>query len=410
MRKKILIYDDDPRIVERWSSMIKSTVSNFDVMQVEKDKFEEAVILLEKRRLKARAKMPLTRPWGDNLFDNIAILVIDFDLFNPKDHRDSNKQMYLTGEEIAYLVRCYSRCGLIIGLNQFGMNSFDLTLKGHPESYADLNLGDRQIANPGLWHESWSGFRPWSWPLLPKALGAFEARVKELLKCLDKPILTFLGFSSELAMTLPRSTVEFIAGTKEPGKVTFKEFVHDSENGLRRKDKVADIESTARIAAARVAKWLERLVLSGQDILVDAPHLVFRYPSLLKGHKQDPETWDKTATFKSVSALGIRYDKLKEFSFKEEWLSRPAWFWQRVSNCKQISEVAYPWKATEKSEFVFCEDISRFLPKNAAREFVADLPSSFVCRFVVDPRSKYGKRFAKDVTEVSYRPQVRFSL
>ena len=45
-----------------------------------------------------------------------------------------------------------------------------------------------------------------------------------------------------------------------------------------------------RVAAARLGKWLERLVLPGQNVLVDAPHLVSRFPSLVAADDLDETT------------------------------------------------------------------------------------------------------------------------
>jgi hypothetical protein len=230
---------------------------------------------------------------------------------------------------------------------------------------------------------------------------------------LDDPVLDFLQFPAEVVQALPRSISEFLGRQRKPQKKTFREFVCQSGNGLRgNKDRAADDESVARIAAARLNKWLERMVLPGQDILVDAPHLASRFPSLLTGHTKDPSAWNRTASLDGSAATGLHYKGIEPFRFKTEgWLSRPAWFWPKVSTLEKIAEVGQPWAAREgEIHFVFCEDISGFLPRDGALEFVADLPSVFVRRFVVNGRSQAGKRFHKALEGVSYSPGVRFSL
>lgn len=407
-KKKILICDDEERVSKRWKERleaISSVRSAFEVKTVD-DEFKDTLIDLEKRRRMARDQaIPVPgSDWGDNPFDEAAILIIDYDLLY------FNKADYITGEGVAYLARCYSRCDLIVALNQYGENNFDLTLKGNPGSFADMNMGSSQLGNPGLWGEPWDGFRPWYWCMLPQALGAFERRVKDLNGNLDMPILTHLGFPDEVSETLPRATKEFLGCGDTPESVTFKQFVEDTGNGLRRKDQLLDDECTARIAATRVAKWLDRMVLSGQDVLVDAPHLVSRFPSLLTGNLDKRETWNKTASFQGISNLGIQHRRIQEFRFeKQDWLSRPAWFWGRLSNYDRIAEVADPW-SSNRPDLVFCEDLSKFLPREAAREFVADLPSPFVRRFVADPGSKEVRKFASELRKVNYIPAVRFSL
>ncbi len=409
--KKILICDDDPERIKTWKRQLESAQDEFEVQGTStQTTFVDAISDLERRRKLARRKSSQSPKWGTNLLDQAAILIVDFDLLK------MSQQSYLTGENVAYLARCYSRCGLIIGLNQFGSNEFDLTLKGHSESYADLNLAGQQLANRGLWQQrKWSGFRPWYWPLIPDARAALERRAETLIGHLDDPVMKFLDFPEDVSNGLPRTISEFLGPRTKPQETTFRHFVTKPGNGLRRKDKPLDDKSIARIAAARVSKWLERLVLPGQGILVDAPHLVSRFPSLLTGnHPAELATWDKTTTLGRLSSLGVRHHAIESCRFKmEHWLSRPAWFWQGVTKIDEIKEVRKPWSTEEtkkRTDYVFCEDISRFLPRAAVREFVADLPSEFVRRFVVDLNSGAGKKLAPSLKGVLYRPGVRFSL
>lgn len=405
-RKTILICDDVPSVREGWKKTLEKiplVKREFEV-HILGDQFRDALKELEQRRRNARNTQAKASSWKSNIFDSASILIVDYDLL------DFNKEDYITGEGVAYLARCYSRCGLIIALNQFGDNTFDLTLRCNPNSYADLNLGSKQLENVGLWREPLKGFRPWYWPTLPSALEAFHRRVKGLKGNLDKSILSYLGFKKEFSESLPRSTREFLGSGDKPETVKFRKFVQESGNALRRKDHPADDESIARIAAARIAKWLERLVLSGQDVLVDAPHLVTRFPSLLSGNIGRLETWNKTTSLKGLKSLGMQYSQLDQFRFKKiDWLSRPAWFWKPLSNLEDIDEVTDPW-STKTSGFVFCEDISQFLPSEEAREFVADLDSPFVRRFVADHNPKAEKRLGTSLKQVEYIPAVRFSI
>lgn len=426
-KRKILIIDDEDRIRESWRTQLKQIPSvkrHFDVEVLESG-FAEALSILESRRKQARAEKGHTKKSPSqeskkSIIDDAAILIVDYDLLG------FDREAYTTGEGVAYLARCYSGCGLIIALNQFGENRFDLTLKGNPESYADLNIGSDQLTNLGLWDgKAWAGFRPWSWPLLPQALNAFENRVAELLSRsensdkqeklnLDEPILSYLDFPNEVIEYLPRSVREFLGNQSRVEDITFREFVMGSSNGLRRKDKPLDDDFVARIAAARISKWLERLILPGQDILVDAPHLVSRYPSLLKGNLSKETTWNKTALLTDPSKLGIKHETIESSEFKRSsWLSRPTWFWQKVKNSEEIAEVKAPWatSTSQKSvDYVFCEDVSRFIPRGSVRDFVADLPSPFTRRFVVNPRSEHGRELAEQPSPVKYVPTIRFSL
>ena len=153
----------------------------------------------------------------------------------------------------------------------------------------------------------------------------------------------------------------------------------------------------ARVGVVRLSKWLERLVLPEQDILVDAPHLVSRYPSLMTGDAMDIETWNRTARLVSHKALGLRTNLIEPCRLKKDhWLSRAVWFWDELRECEDILEVREPWKM-QTPDWVFCEDASRFY-EEGYREFIAHVESPFA------------RRFVKFFGDVDYRPKVRFSL
>ena len=204
---------------------------------------------------------------------------------------------------------------------------------------------------------------------------------------------------------LPRGIVQFIEKQeqKEHFQTTFREFVTESGNGLRFKDTEAldkgiNDHILARVGAARISKWLEYLLLPEQDILVDAPHLISRYPSLIAGGEKKIETWNKAAQLIGHDKLELRTDLIDPYRFqKAHWVSRPVWFWDKLRECERISEIIEPW-LTVKPDWVFCEDASYFYNRENCREFLADTASPFTQRFV------------KYFDEVDYRPRVRFSL
>ena len=336
---------------------------------------------------------------GTTEFDKAAIFIIDYDLLK------SQSTKFLTGEIIAYIVRCFSECKLIVGLNQYGHNPFDLTLRGHPESFADLNLGEDQLGNPDLWRGDWGdsrkGYRPWYWPNLSDCLKNFDRKVTEVKENLGESICEVLGFAPELFRLLPRAVVQFIGkvDAKESAETKFCEFVLHSGNGLKPKDAtISDTDVLARVGAARISKWLERLVLPEQDFFVDAPHLVSRYPSLIAGDGNKIKAWNKTAQLVDCSNLGLDTNLIEPYFFeKNYWVSRPVWFWDKLRECEKIREVKEPW-LTAKPSWVFCEDASRFYNHRDCKEFFADIDSPFT------------RRFVKDFKGVDYRPRVRFSL
>ncbi|MFQ5798464.1 MAG: hypothetical protein ACE5H0_07205 [Bacteroidota bacterium] len=396
--KKILIYDDE----EPFANTLKENLAKlpvlegiFEVETLSEEEFQGTMEVLKKRQIALRKD----DEWGDERspLDEASIFIVDYDLLY------STAGDFLTGELVAYLARCFSECRLIVGY-RYGDNAFDLTLRGQPESFADLYVGGRHLSNPGLWGVTEAtevGFRPWCWPILPDYLRDFEKKVEGVKTSLaeDVPICQVLGFSPELFVRLPRSIGQFLGA--KPAETTFRQFVTKSGNGLEQKDATSadDVseDALARVGAARISKWLERLVLPEQDILVDAPHLVSRYPSLMTGDAMDIEIWNRTARLVSHENLGLRTDLIEPFRLKKDhWLSRPVWFWDEVRECQDILEVREPWKM-ERPNWVFCEDASRFY-EEGYREFVADVESPFA------------RRFVKNFESVDYRPKVRFSL
>lgn len=403
--KKILIYDDEDKQTERFENILKQALNrvgqdtDFEIKLLSDEGLQNSLEVLLKRQSEFRESGKYF--YETTEVDNASIFIVDYDLLQSKAGG------LLTGEIIAYIVRCFSECKLIIGLNQYGDNPFDLNLRGHPESFADLNLGETQLNNPDLWTGDWGdsrrGYRPWYWPNLPNALDNFDTRVKEVRQNLGKPICELLSFDTELFQFLSREIVQFISEEKEPAKTTFQEFVLQSGNGLRPKDVPIpddDVDSgvLARIGAARISKWLEQLVLPEQDFLVDAPHLVSRYPSLIANDEKKIKAWNRTAQLVNCNELGLNTNMIEPYRFKKDsWISRPVWFWDKLREDESIKEVREPW-LTVQPNWVFCEDASRFYNRRDCREFFANTDSPFTRRYV--------KAFEK----VDYRPKVRFSL
>ena len=404
MKKKILIYDDEQQQREAFKKKLKRGLKKagledvFDVKTLAENKLQTSMEILRTRQECTRDDRGY--PNECTSFDDTSIFIIDYDLLK------SGAQGFFTGENLAYSVRCFSKCKLIVGLNQFGNNTFDLTLRGHPESFADLNLGADQLDNPGLWRGDWGdsrrGFRPWYWPNLYDSLRDFDQKVEDVQQNLKSPICKVLGFNRELFRLLPRAIVQFIGKSerKDLTQTTFHEFISESGNGLRPKDAhILDKEVLARVGAARISKWLERFVLPEQDILVDAPHLVSRYPSLIVSDERGIESWNRTAQLVNYRDLGLDTELIEPYRFKRDhWISRPAWVWDKLRECKKIKEISEPW-VTSKPDWVFCEDASRFYNRNASRDFLADTVSPFVRRFA-----------SRGFKNVDYRPRLRFSL
>ena len=419
-KQTILIYDDSRKRSGEFKNRLEIGLEkanqsrHFNVRSLKHSEFQNIIKALEQRRIEFRdnSEIDFERYSNDGIerIDNASVFVIDYDLLNSqKEGENELSTGSLTGEIVAYLVRCFSKCKLIVGLNQYGSNPFDLTLKGELDSFADLNLGEYQLGNPGLWKSDWEDseqeFRPWSWPNLCGLLEDFDKRIKEIHGNLEESICKFLKFDKELFQVLPREIVQFIEKeeTSEHYQTTFLEFLTESGNGLRLKDtenlkKGKNLRILERVAAARISKWLEYRVLPEQDILVDAPHLISRYPSLITGDKKKIETWNNTAQLIRHEELGLDTELIEANRFDRiHWISRPVWFWDKLRECENIKEVKEPW-LTEKPTWVFCEDTSRFQEQGQCSEFIANVSSPFTIRYV------------ENISDINYRPRVRFSL
>ncbi len=400
MKKQIIILDDEESFQTQHRQKLQDSLSpaleeQFDIPDISPDKFGQHVqILIEryKSQNKSGGKSEDSASAAcfgeDTCFDQADILFVDYRLVELLG--------FITGEEIAYLARSFSNCGLIVGLNQFsgGGRVFDLTLCGHPESFADLNISDVDIENPGLWNEqdAYTDFRPWHWPNLPRAAESFEKRVSEVPNFEDS-LFDFLGFKPDVVNSLPRAASDYVSKSHRADDLSKTSFADFLSSGfcLRGSDHTID-PYKKRIIAARLSKWLDRFILGGQNTLVDAPHLVSRFPSLFEGEFSAKALNTLSSSTPPIKA-GLEANEFK----RSNWISHPAWFWEALKEDPAIEEVSNPWERKE-FPFCFCEDTSVFVTSGEGEEFVASVPSPFT------------RRFVQRIADVEYVPELRFAL
>jgi len=387
---KILIYDDDKSLLRRHSRRLEKVeaLKDFDIRPLENQDFKDAFDELIKRRKAALHNK--NRRESTVVFDEAKIFIIDFNLVEIN--------VGLNGEEVAYNLLCFSDCEYIIGLNRFHSDRvFDLGLTGNIESYSDINISYRDLENEGLWTGESTGYRPWYWPAVLSYLKQRRKQINEVKNNIDEKISKVLEIPEDVMVCLPNKAGSYSGvDGKRTVQLTFDDFLRKSDLALMPKERRKMELSTrrkAKIAASRLSKWIEGIVMPGQNVLVDAPHLVSRYPSLLKGRKDNLENWNKTAKFTSVSNLGIQQSKIRSSIFKRHWVSRPVWLWPDLSENSKIPEVKEPWKKKDY-DFVFAEDASSFFLKKDCRSFVSNVDSPFKIRYIKDFRSK----------KVNYKP------
>lgn len=387
---KVLVCDDEPKS----ANSLSKKLGKFSFLQ--STSIAESTLMAQLSvlgdRLEASRKPALNKSKLSDLksdFDEIDILVVDYDLIGMR------KAGVITGEEVAYLVRCYSTCKVIVAVNQFFREStFDLTLRGHFESFADVNISAEDLGSESLWEGIGTGFHPWYWPRLSTLVDQMNARAAQVTA---GPASTFdlIGLSAELAPTMSTDVLSAVWDGKRP--LSVDEFIES--HGVRGVDRIYPA-ARGLIVASRLGKWVRTLLSAGQDIVVDAPHLVERCPSLLTSVRPTLDICNKT-TSRALTAMGIRHALLQSHQIIGHWTTVPMWSWLSLENDRKVQEkvpeLAEPW-SRKVLPYVFCEDTSVFRTKSKTRTFVADL------------RSGYSRRALQHVAGVNYRPELRLAM
>lgn len=329
--------------------------------------------------------------------DSVDVLMLDFDL------RDVPGRALLTGEEVAYFTKSYSKCNLVVSINAVPQRTFDLRLRHTPiDSWADVSIHAADIDAPGLWTGEPTRtptYRPWYWPVIPDLVRKFEKMSTAVADAwTEKPkLFDFLKVPEEVRSSFPKDLTTRAIGN--PAKTTFTEILAAR---VRAQDvKRLAKENKAKIVASTIHSWLENVVLPGQHVLTDAPHLVHRYPSLLKGNPERTSDWNATADITVRPSAYLKTAPLGDAQFPfAEWLSRPAWWTTVVANQGAIDEVAAPWDY-KVPKLVFAEDTSRFHPETECKPFAFAGTSPNSRRYVLMPRT---------TEPVRYEPAMRLAL
>ena len=407
---QVLVFDDSFAIAEGLAAKVHAACDNANVTAVKQKTFHDLIEEMNQRRAKWRDDVEDITAVKSLDVDEADVVVIDYDLLAYSETGD------ITGSRLAYLLRCYTKCGLIIVLNEYGTNTFDMSLRSPSVNFADLHLGAEQIGNPGLWSGSFEGYRPWHWPVLPNARMNFEKCVEDVKENPDQRILDFLELGRFIDW-LPKRAHDFFLGSGEIETVQFSDFVKQARGGIESKDDLPP-DYMARVAAARLLALLNGLILPEQSILVDAPHLVTRFPSLIGDADQDIHYWNRLCEPLNDEIDSLLIDEMKEYRFKKQhWLWRPVWYWPDISRDEQVTEVRDPWTVKD-IDWVFCENISRFVPTALAYDFRADVSPPFNKRFVFKSESPEALTFVsqagsggpQDPLIVDYVPQAAFSM
>ena len=396
MTYSVLICDDDDILAaERVERIKKIAPRNYEIRDAPSAKEMCGAVseLLRRRKIIRGGHLYVPEPC---LFDQKDILIIDYDLIHVDDERAQH-----TGEGIGRLARMYSDCAVVVVFNQFGQVDFDLSLRGHLASHADLNLTAELLDTLGLWTEPpWQGFRRWSWQTLSRGVEGQRAREKAFRCNLDRSIVDTFGIESDDALGISDSAVGFIApeasNFDELRAMTFRSFVSMTAGRDGKLLLSSDESAAVRLGAARIGKWLDRQVLGPQDVLIDVPHLLQRFPFLLGKEVADIKAWN---------AAVHQADYLTQYIDASYWfepavcLSKPAVWVRRLEADPEFSKRRADFSNYSLiPDVVFMEDCSVFEDISCGTEFRAGFYNSF------------DRRYVKNIRGIRYGPQRRFAF
>ncbi|MFJ2358515.1 hypothetical protein [Pseudomonas fluorescens] len=370
---RILILDDETSRAESWKKKIEN-YGDFEVVVPGTGDVSKIIADLHAKRLESRKD----RFCASDALRGYDLVMVDYDLLGLE--AVAGGSAWSTGAEVAYAGRLMCDVGPIVVVNQFGTNSFDLTMSRTSSSYADLDVGSEQVAELSLWAiDGFSGFRPWHWPNLVSEKTRFSKMHEFVVENLDSPITHALGF--EVAdVESPRFIGHEILGylgIESTEAVTFRQLLTERRDirvfNVLEKDlpllRNMDDYSIARVCAVVVSHWLEKIVLPNQEVIADLPHLIPQLPWALSDYSNE-ESWSKLCVLSESVCIP---ESIEKFRFQPSFMfSRPV-FW--AEEAKAGLDGQGEFDIHKMPDLKFCEDISSFKNTAEAKNFPSDLLS-----------------------------------
>jgi len=398
---RVRVCDDDEDMANGWVTAIRAVVpADFNVERMPDAKLEVSKLLLRKLAAE-KGENPLVQACA---FDVIDVLVIDYDLLHLDDEGSRT-----TGEGVARLARTFSTCGAILVMNQFKGPQFDLGMRGHLDSFADVNVDADLVGRAAMWADlepAEGQFDPTTWTPLPALLRATR-NLSTILEAngLDGEIMRAIGLDEAALIKLSDTAYGFLSVEAETSDqlaaLTAKTFLNRSLD----EKFIASLEKHApkllfAFAAARLRKWLDRAVLRPMDVLVDTAHLIDRLPFMIDPERvdvADPLSWSKAA---ADPAAILRWNVLKKYHNEQasEVLGKTVFDWYRLAEDEEVDKLQDDYLATDLPRFHLAEDTSRFVPRDAVMRYRADFHN-------------FGDRRAVEkLGDVTYGPMRRVSF
>lgn len=398
---RVRVCDDVENVADDWVVQIKLVTEGHDVARMAYAK-DEVSNLLRRKLAAERNEDPMAQACG---FDDVDILAVDYDLLHLDEAGGRT-----TGEGVARLARTFSKCGVIVVMNQFKGPQFDLGLRGHLGSFADINIAAALVGRAALWRDlepAPDQFEPTIWTPLPRLFAAVRKLSTSFEDAgLGAEIMSMIGLPEAALAALSDTAFGFISlkaqTADQLAKVSVREFL---ERSLGDDRLVATLEaSPAKIlfsfAAFRIAKWLERAVLRPMDVLVDGAHLVDRLPFMIDSKKVDITKSVNWARAAANPTDALRWDILAKYHNEKASavLGRTVFDWYRLAEDDEIDRLQDAYLAADEVRYFLAEDTSRFVERNA------------IVRFRADFHNFGDRRAIEQLPDISYGPmrRVRF--
>ncbi len=394
---KIVVCDDEADPRQDWVDAIASVVGQNNVSQLDEDRVQLKALLNRRHAFRQSG----IANWTPNQIDEADVLIVDYDL----TLIDSDARH--TGEEVARLARMYSDCGYVIVMNQYPGIGFDLTLKGHLESYADVNIDASLAGSPALWSVSPNDkFHPWHWDDIAAITVSRRVLADELVgRGLNTSVVEFLKMPMEAIDRLADTAFAFISPVtqrpEELAKISIADFLnHLTEKKDLEKLATGKPENAARTAVSRLAKWVSRTILGPQDVLIDVPHLLTRLPYVTNNAHGKPNSIDDWNALLKMGAEAIHPDLRARGEFKRstDWIGKATFWWPCIEDMELIDQLREDFDYESLPDMVFCEDLSEFVPSENATEFRAGFHNFF------------DRRYVRMVEKVDYAPRRRLAF
>lgn len=372
---QIRVCDDVETIADGWVAAIKAVVPDtFDVARMPDAKNEVSNLLTRKLAVE-KGEAPLTL---ETAFDGIDVLVVDYDLL----HLDETGSR-TTGEGVARLARTFSSCGVVVVMNQFKGPQFDLGMRGHLDSFADVNVDANLVGRASLWEDLTpqdGQFDPTTWTPLPGMLTAVRG-LSDIFeeKGFDAELMPIVGLCEAALAELSDTAFGFLSLDAETAadlaKVTVRGFLIRSLG-----EELVDTmclhapKIMFDFAASRIAKWLDRAVLRPMDVVIDGLHLVDRLPFIMDATKVDMADRNAWTAAASKPTECLRWDILEKYANDpaSRVLGRPVFDWYRLANDDQIDALQDAYLDGENERFFLAEDTSRFVGRDDLTRYRAD--------------------------------------